>query len=280
MNGIILVNKPKGITSREVVNKLSKKFKVKKIGHNGTLDPLATGVLVVCLGKYTKLNNLLTSANKTYIATVKLGFETDTLDSEGKIIFKKESNMDLSKLKQALKHFETTYNQEVPKYSAVKVNGKRLYEYARNNEEITLPKKDVTINKIKLLNFNQSEFTFFCDVSKGTYIRSLIRDICHYLNEYGTMTDLIRTSQGDFKLENASTLEEINKDQYQILKIKDIKKIPTVIVDDQIKTKILNGVKLNYNYDEVLFLDKNETELAIYKKKNNELRLYVMLFNK
>ena len=145
MNEIILVNKPKGITSRDVVNKISKILNTKKVGHNGTLDPLATGVLVITTNKYTKLNNLLSSREKEYIAEVKIGIETDTLDITGNIIEKKEEHLDINKLKTTLKKYKKTYMQEVPKYSAVKVNGKKLYEYAREGIEVTLPKKEVTI---------------------------------------------------------------------------------------------------------------------------------------
>ena len=129
MNEIILVNKPKGLTSRDVVNKISKLLNTKKVGHNGTLDPLATGVLVICTNRYTKLNNLLTSTEKEYMAEVKLGIKTDTLDITGNIINRKEEILDINKLKETLKNYKRTYMQEVPKYSAVKVNGKKLYKY-------------------------------------------------------------------------------------------------------------------------------------------------------
>ena len=145
MNEIIIVNKPKGITSRDVVNKISKILKTKKVGHNGTLDPLATGVLVITTNRYTKLNNLLSSREKEYIAEVKIGIETDTLDITGNIIEKKEEHLDINKLEETLKKYKKTYMQEVPKYSAVKVNGKSLREWSKKrNELLKIVNKDTT----------------------------------------------------------------------------------------------------------------------------------------
>ena len=198
-NGILVINKEKGYTSRDVVNVIGKLFKTKKVGHNGTLDPLASGVLVICLNKYTKLNKLLSANEKEYIAEVFLGVKTDTLDIEGNVLEKKKSVINKEDLMKTLKKFTTVYEQEVPLYSAVKVNGKKLYEYARSGEKVILPKKKVIIKKIELLNFEKNKFTFKCLVSKGTYIRSLIRDILNDLNVVGTMSNLVRTKQGVFE---------------------------------------------------------------------------------
>ena len=151
MDGIIVVNKPKGITSRDVVNNVCKLLNTKKIGHTGTLDPIATGVLVLCVGKATKLVEILTSNDKEYVATVKLGILTDTLDTAGTIIKKKHVNLDKNELEKVLNSFVGTYNQEVPIYSAIKINGKKLYEYAREKKEVILPKRMVEIKKIELL---------------------------------------------------------------------------------------------------------------------------------
>lgn len=283
INGIISVNKPKGLTSRDVVNEIQKSLNT-KAGHTGTLDPMAEGVLVVCLGKASKLAELLTSTQKEYIAEVTLGLETDTLDIEGKML--KEDNKHITKkqIEEALKFFTKTYKQEVPKYSAVKVNGKRLYEYARNNQEVTLPKKEVTIYDLKLLDYknenNKIVFTIYTKVSKGTYIRSLIRDVAHHLNTLGTMSKLTRISQGKFKIENTYTLEEIKNNNYKIISIKDALDIKVVKVNNELKQKIINGQKLDLDYDQVLFVDNNENELAVYKKENNELKVWKMLYIK
>lgn len=277
-NGLLIVNKPKGYTSRDVVNIISKKFETKKVGHNGTLDPLAQGVLVICLNRYTKLNEILSSKEKEYIATVKLGILTDTLDITGKIIKEEYKKINQNDLINTLNKFKGTYNQEVPLYSAVKVNGKKLYEYARKGEKVTLPKKNVTIKNIELLSFNENEFTFKCLVSKGTYIRSLIKDILNDLNTIGTMSDLIRTKQGIFNIDNAYNLNDILNNNYKIYQIKNLLDIPKIYINDNQLKKIINGMPLTGNYpDKVLFLNNENEEIAIYKKENNIMKMDVML---
>jgi len=278
-SGIIVINKPKDLTSRDVVNIISKNLNIKKVGHNGTLDPLATGVLVICFGKYTKLNDLLTSHEKEYIAEVTLGLETDTLDITGKILNKNTPHITKEEIIKALKNFEKTYNQEVPKYSAVKVSGKKLYEYAREGKEVILPKKEVTIYQNELLSFTENKFTFKTKVSKGTYIRSLIRDILASLNETGTMSNLKRTKQGIFKLEDSYTLDDIKQGNFKVLKVKDILNIPKIIAEGNLKKQIINGAKIKGTYpNEVLFLDKEGNELAIYEKNDEHLKLKIMLY--
>lgn len=277
-NGILIINKDKDYTSRDVVNVISKLFGTKKAGHNGTLDPLATGVLVICLNRYTKLNKLLASNEKEYIAEVILGIKTDTLDIEGTVLEKKETYINKNDLEKALQKFVGDYEQEVPIYSAIKVNGKKLYEYARSGEEVILPKKKVTIKKIELLDFEGDKFTFKCLVSKGTYIRSLIRDILDDLGVIGTMSNLTRTKQGIFDIKDAYSLEEVRKGNYKLLNIKDVLDIDKVTVSNDLKFKILNGNKIKGNYsDMVLFLDEDGRELAIYKKDNDDYKVEVML---
>lgn len=277
-NGILVINKDKGYTSRDVVNVISKLFGTKKVGHNGTLDPLAIGVLVICLNRYTKLNELLASNEKEYIAEVTLGIKTDTLDIEGKVLEEKETVVNKEDLEKTLKKYETTYEQEVPIYSAVKVNGKKLYEYARSGEKVILPKKKVTIKKIELLKFKDNKFTFKCLVSKGTYIRSLIRDILNDLGVIGTMSNLTRTKQGVFDIENSYSLEDVRNGNYKLLLVKDVLDIDKITVSDELKFKILNGNKVKGNYSNmVLFLDEEDRELAIYKKDNDDYKVEVML---
>lgn len=285
MTGILLINKPEGITSRDVVNIAIKKLGTKKIGHTGTLDPLATGVMVLCIGKATKLVDLLTSNDKEYIAEVTLGIKTDTLDISGKILEKKDIDINKEQIIDALNSFLGKYDQEVPIYSAVKINGKKLYEYARNNEEVILPKKEVYIKKIELLSFennDQIKFSFKCLVSKGTYIRSLIRDICDKLGVIGTMSKLCRTKQGKFSLENCCNIDNISIDK--LIDIKNVLEIPNEVVSDNLKYKILNGQVLDniYSNDKILFLDKDLNVLAIYQvyeKDKNKIKPYIMLFN-
>ena len=203
MNGILIVNKSDGFTSRDVVNKLSKVFNTKKIGHTGTLDPIAKGVLVVVLGKYTKLCEDLTQTYKEYIATFKLGILTDTLDITGNVIDEKSCNVSEEEIRNVISNYKCVYNQEVPIYSSVKINGRKLYEYARNGEEVALPKREVDIKSIEVLEINKDIIKIKCLVSKGTYIRSLIRDIGESLNTHATMTDLIRTKQGIFDIKDS-----------------------------------------------------------------------------
>ena len=277
-NGLLVINKEKGYTSRDVVNIIGKFFGTKKVGHTGTLDPLATGVLVLCLNRYTKLNEILTSDEKEYIAEVTLGIRTDTLDIDGNILEKKECYVDKNDLEKTLKKFEKSYDQEVPIYSALKVNGKKLYEYARNNEKVVLPKKNVTIKKIELLSFEKNKFTFKCLVSKGTYIRSLIRDVLNDLNVIGTMSNLIRIKQGVFDIKDAYSLEDVKNGNYELLKISDVLDISKIKVDNILKFKILNGVRLKGDYpNRVLFLDEDGRELAIYKKDKDDYKVEVML---
>lgn len=281
INGLIVVNKPKGYTSRDVVNKVSKIFKTKKIGHTGTLDPIASGVLVLTIGKATKLSEVITSEEKTYIASATLGIQTETLDTEGQILKEENTNFSKEEIENVLLSFKKTYNQQVPIYSAVKVNGRKLYEYARNNEEVILPSREVTIKDIKLLDIfyknNKTCIKFICTVSKGTYIRSLINDIAVSLNTFGIMTDLIRIKQGNFDINDSFTLEQIENNDYKIIELEEsLKDYYTVLMDSNLEFKVKNGVVLNnvYNKDYVLF--KSNDILALYKDENGKLKPFKM----
>jgi len=281
INGIILVDKPKGMTSRDVVNNVSKILKTKKIGHTGTLDPIATGLLILTVGKATKLTDLITCDEKEYIAEAVLGINTDTLDITGNIL--KETDVDIEKqsIIKVLNSFIGTYEQEVPIYSAVKINGKKLYEYARNNEVIDLPRRMVEIKQIKLLDYkkenNKVIIKFSCLVSKGTYIRSLIRDIAAKLNTVGVMKELRRIKQGKYLIDNSYSLEEISNNNFKHVSLKEIlSSYYTVKVDDNLKFKIINGQIIDdiYNQDYVLFVD--DDVIALYIKINNKLKPYKM----
>ncbi len=272
--GILLVNKEKNMTSFDVVKKVSNILGIKKIGHTGTLDPLAEGVLVLTIGKYTKLGEELTSLEKEYIAEVKQGILTDTLDITGNVI--EENNNRIDNLEEILKSFKKTYMQEVPKYSAVKVNGKKLYEYARKNEAVELPKKEVTIKEIELLKKDKDTFSFKTTVSKGTYIRSLIRDIGKSSNCLMTMTSLTRIKQGRFKIEECYSLEDVENGNFKILGLLDIVDYKIIDIDDEMFKKVDNGVVLDNNYDiydKVIFRYKGKI-IAIYKKDVNKLKMY------
>lgn len=274
MNGILVIDKPKDWTSRDVVNYISKKFNTKKIGHIGTLDPLATGVLVLCIGNALKLVEILMNHDKEYIAKIKLGIETDTLDITGNII-NKSTIPTLSKenIESVLKSFLGKSSQEVPIYSSVKVNGKKLYEYARNGEKVNIPSKEIEIYNIELISSNyKDEFTIKCKVSKGTYIRSLVRDIGKKLKTRATLTELRRTSLGNINIEESYTLKDIDNNNYKLLSITDILNLPKIVVDEKLEKKIKNGSVLPtfFKEDMVYILNQKKELLAIYHHKNKE----------
>lgn len=280
MDGIVLINKEKNCTSRDVVNQVSKILKTKKIGHTGTLDPIATGVLVLCIGKATKLVEVITSYDKEYEAEVILGIKTDTKDITGKILKEEKAIISKENIEECLKKMIGTYNQTVPIYSAVKINGKKLYEYARNNEEIELPKRKVTIKELKLISDityekEKTKFKIKCHVSKGTYIRSLIEDIATNLNTIGTMENLKRTKQGNFQITSANTIQDIENNKFKIYSIEEIlEKFYKIEMTDDLYFKIKNGsiIKNNYNHDIVAFT-KNDKVIAIYKEYSKDRTL-------
>lgn len=265
MNEIIVVNKEKDYTSRDVVNKLTHILGTKKIGHTGTLDPIATGVLVCLTGKYTKLVDLITSYEKEYIAEIKLGVKTDTLDILGNVVEKCDvKSFDDQIIVDVLNSFLGVYEQVVPKYSAVKINGKKLYEYARNDEEVILPKRMVEIKEIELLNYEKDIIKFRALVSKGTYIRSLISDICDKLGTYGTMNSLVRTKQGKFKIEDSYLLESIEGKNYKSLKLQDVLDLEIIYLDDKLHKKVINGSKLELNKEGYVLFKKDDEDIALY----------------
>ena len=280
MDGIVLINKEKNCTSRDVVNQVSKILKTKKIGHTGTLDPIATGVLVLCIGKATKLVEVITSYDKEYEAEVILGIKTDTKDITGKILKEEKAIISKENIEKCLKQMIGTYNQTVPIYSAVKINGKKLYEYARNNEEIKLPKRKVTIKELKLISDityekEKTKFKIKCHVSKGTYIRSLIEDIATNLNTIGTMENLKRTKQGNFQITSANTIQDIENNKFKIYSIEEIlEKFYKIEMTDDLYFKIKNGsiIKNNYNHNIVAFT-KNDKVIAIYKEYSKDKTL-------
>lgn len=275
MDGIIIVDKGKGYTSRDVVNTLGSFLNTKKIGHGGTLDPIATGVLVVAVGNGLKILEFLSDKDKEYIATVKLGEETDTLDVTGKVIKKKDSwFLNITKLEEVLKSFVGKYEQTVPLYSSVKVAGQRLYKYARENTQVILPTREVRIYDIELLSYNQEEFVIKTTVSKGTYIRSLIRDIGEKLDIPCTLKELRRTRQGEFTLNDAKTLEELEHSKIEPISIeKALKGIIFVPADDYLEKRILNGAILDNYYAEPIigFKNKEERVIALYKTYEKDI---------
>ena len=279
MDALLVVNKPKNLTSRDIVNDLNHIFSTKKIGHTGTLDPLATGVLVCLIGKYTKLVNLITSYDKEYIAEIKLGIKTATEDITGNIISKSVVNTKISEIKKVFNEFPKTYMQEVPSYSAVKINGKKLYEYARNNISIELPKRKVNIYSLELLSYSNNIITFKTNVSKGTYIRSLIQDLCTNLNTIGTMNNLIRTKQGNFTIEDSYALEDIKNNNYKLLNIKEFLDYPVIEIPDYLVKQVINGSSIDniFNITDKVILTYHNKDIAIYIVDNKKLKPYILL---
>ena len=248
MEGIIVVNKPKGITSFDVIRKLKKILKTKKIGHTGTLDPLATGVMLMCVGKATKLASDLEAKDKVYIADFDIGYATDTYDIEGKKIA--ENIIDVSKedLEQSIKKFIGNIKQVPPMYSAIKIDGNKLYHLARKGIEVERPERDVTIEYINLLDFKDDKAKIKTKVSKGCYIRSLIYDIGQDLGTYATMTALQRKQVGDYSLEDSYSLEQIEE---------------MVLNND---FKFLKTVEEIFSYDKYSL--QTEKEFILYKNGN------------
>ena len=217
MDGVIIINKPKGYTSHDVVNIVRKQLNMKKVGHTGTLDPNATGVLPILVGQATKISKYLIEHKKTYIATIELGEKRDTGDSEGNII-ESDSNIkefDISIIKQVLQSFLGKQKQIPPMYSAIKVNGKKLYEYARSGQEVEVEPREIEIYRIELIEYINNRIEFEVECSKGTYIRTLCENIAEKLGTIGYMKELQRTSVDKFKIKESINLEELSKDEAQ-----------------------------------------------------------------
>lgn len=248
MEGIIVVNKPKGITSFDVIRKLKKILKTKKIGHTGTLDPLATGVMLMCVGKATKLASDLEAKDKVYIADFDIGYATDTYDIEGKKIAENIIEVSKENLEQSIKKFIGNIKQVPPMYSAIKIDGNKLYHLARKGIEVERPERDITIEYINLLDFKDNKAKIETKVSKGCYIRSLIYDIGQDLGTYATMTALQRKQVGDYSLETSYTLEQIEE---------------MVLNND---FKFLKTVEEIFSYDKYSL--QTEKEFILYKNGN------------
>ncbi|QNE65565.1 tRNA pseudouridine(55) synthase TruB [Fusobacterium hwasookii] len=248
MEGIIVINKPKGITSFDVIRKLKKILKTKKIGHTGTLDPLATGVMLMCVGKATKLASDLEAKDKVYIADFDIGYATDTYDIEGKKIAENIIEISKENLEQSIKKFIGNIKQVPPMYSAIKIDGNKLYHLARKGIEVERPERDVTIEYINLLDFKDNKAKIETKVSKGCYIRSLIYDIGQDLGTYATMTALQRKQVGDYSLEDSYSLEQIEE---------------MVLNND---FKFLKTIEEIFSYDKYSL--QTETELTLYKNGN------------
>ena len=274
MNGIIVINKEKGMTSHDVVNQVRKIFKTKKVGHLGTLDPNATGVLAICINDATKLVQFLLEHNKTYIARVCLGKKTDTYDLDGTIISSvKVEKIDVTKLDDIIKNFIGKQLQVPPIYSSIKVNVKKLYEYARNNEKVNILPREIEVYKIKRISelVYENECCFFdlyLEVSKGTYIRSLCLDIGAKMNIPSSMAELCRIKLGNFDIKDSYTLKDISEGNYRLITMTEsLNDLPFFSSEEVIK-KAKFGMKIDVKMILENLIDKPK-KIAIGEK--NEL---------
>lgn len=269
MNGFLYINKEKDMTSRDVVNIIRGKIHERKIGHTGTLDPLATGVLILAVGSYTKLANYLLHDYKEYEAVMKLGIKTDTGDITGNIIGKKDFCVSEEDIINCFSKFPNKYLQEVPIYSAVKINGKKLYEYARENIDIKLPKREVCIDNLEFISYKDDLIKFKVRVSKGTYIRSLIEDLGKSLNTCATMNELTRTYQSNVKLSDCLRIDEVNENT-KLHEIQDIFDYPTYNLNDEEYNRVINGNILHIkNSNERVLVSYHNIIEALYEKKED-----------
>ena len=245
MQGIVVVNKEKGWTSFDVVKKIKKIWGIKKVGHLGTLDPMAEGVLPVAIGKATKLFDYYLKKSKTYIAQFEFGYETDTLDAEGQVI-KTTSNLPSKKdIEEVLSSFVGKLQQTPPKYSAVKINGQRAYALARDNKEFQIQPKQIEIYKLEVLGQTDTNtYEFLIECSAGTYIRSLCQDIAKRLNSLATMTKLTRTRSGNFTQKDAKTIEELEQNKTLISTSDALNHLPKIELDEKYFQKLSNGVEV------------------------------------
>ncbi len=280
MDGIFLVNKDKDWTSRDVVNYIGHHFQMKKVGHVGTLDPFATGLLIILVGKATKILPYLENQNKKYRATLKLGEDTDTLDLEGKVtktLF--VPTFDEKKINEVLNSFLGDIEQSIPMYSAVKYQGRELYKYARENIDIPTMKRVITIKSISLVDFDKDTITFDVECSKGTYIRQLGYDIAHKLSTCGHLIALKRLEVGAFNLDSSHQVKEIKEEH--LISIKDaLSYFPMILVNEIEKKMIINGRILSFDRQENLLLaiDNIGTAFAILEKTPSGYRTKRGLF--
>jgi len=252
MDGIIVINKEKEYTSHDVVAKLKKKLNISKVGHTGTLDPNATGVLPILIGKGTKFSKYLINHDKIYEVELELGKKTDTADIEGKVI--EEENVDEKYIKenllQVLESFIGKQEQIPPMYSAIKKNGKKLYEYARAGEKVEIEPRKIEIYKIDLNKYDKNIISFVVSCSKGTYIRSLCEDIAKKLNTVGYMKNLKRLQVGEFNIKDAVYIDKIdlkNVNDHLITPEEILRGIPCINLGEKKLKLFLNGVQLTAN---------------------------------
>lgn len=277
MFGFLNVYKPKGMTSHDVVSVLRKITNIRQIGHAGTLDPFAEGVLPIGIGKATKLFEYLDD-DKAYIGTVKLGSSTTTYDTEGEVVNTSDKSISEQEIKTVLEKYIGKINQLPPIYSAIKVKGKKLYEYARSGESVDITPREITVNKLDMLNFDEKtkELTLYIDCSKGTYIRSLANDIGNDLGTYGHLNRLTRVKAGKFEIENSIKLEDVKsiRDVEENL-INPIKYLhyPIYEINENEYKYIANGNSIKTNLcDSTILIVSDDKIIAVGSSVNGSLK--------
>lgn len=267
-SGIFLINKESGPTSRDITNQIMKKFDLKKVGHAGTLDPFADGLLLISINHGTKITSYLENLDKTYLAKLSLGKQTTTGDLEGEVILEKDvpKFLDASFIKEVFQGFIGKQKQIPPMYSALKKDGKPLYKYARMGQEIVREPRDIEVYSLVFLSYENNTISFLASVSKGTYLRTLGEDLAKALKTCGHLINLTRLKVGNFSLENASSVSEVSKEK--LLSIQEtLFFIPQVNVSIEEKSKVLNGVPLKLNtHEPLVLLVYSDDVLAIYEK--------------
>lgn len=273
MDGILLVDKPSGMTSHDVIAIARKKLNIRKIGHTGTLDPFATGLLILLIGKATKLSFLFDQLNKAYTGTIVFGKHFDTYDTTGKIIDEKEPYFNIEQLKQEMQSFIPAYNQIPPMYSAIKKEGKKMVDLARQGKKIELDPRTISVYQFDLISFENKQADFYAHVSKGAYIRSLAYDLGQKLNTYGALSSLRRLKIGDYDVKQAYDLDHLTLGN--VINHKDLfEKTKQVILNDYMIRLVKNGVYLDErqtHLDEPFIVLNQEGEyVAYYVPKDNQ----------
>jgi tRNA pseudouridine55 synthase len=269
MDGVVLVNKPIGITSFAAVKKVSKQLQAKKVGHCGTLDPFASGLLIVTLNNATKIARFIESQNKEYVATLVLGIKTDSGDNTGKVIKRlKPPKFEVLQLNDVIKSFIGKQNQIPPMHSAIKVNGQKLYELARKGKTIDRQPRPIEIYDIKLIKYRGNTLTFKVNCTKGTYIRTLAEDLAKRLGCVGHLKNLERTAIGDFLLADAKNIDKLTVIDDIIPIAQALKFMSKYIVSTDELSLVNNGAALVIDQEEeyVLVINQESTPLAIYQK--------------
>ena len=290
MDGVIIINKPKNCTSHDIVYKI-KKISGEKVGHTGTLDPLAQGVLPILIGKATKCSAYLTNHDKTYQVELKLGIKTETADGEGNILQEENVSEEILKkeyVEKVLFSMVGKQEQVPPIYSAIKVNGKKLYEYARKGQEVEIKPREITIYSMRLNNINieQKTINFTVECSKGTYIRSLCEDIANKMGTIGYMSNLVRIKVGKFSIQDSISIDDLihannpkEKLEEKIITIEELfENVKKIELNQKSLSLFLNGVKISeFKADGIYRIYCNADFIGIGSIKNERLKREIVL---